>query len=282
MNEGHQNPVEVPERDSVPELRLMALLHNLVLKHGRMEASEVLGVNYKTLAACMETGRLSGRMADALERLLMAGEAPAAIRDRERMHALEHRVNALESELLGGLKENRQAIGAGMRRLSDEWARATAGIERRLDRWEAQWGGWTGDEIGGAIDEAAAGPPPPSLTDPSKKGVVYADALPGEAAVYGPAMPAIREWRRLRRDHPDGGRGLEWISVEARLLELEILMLGELGLTLPPETEPVRGFRRTDQVAWRRRALDGALRERAKQGRIRLALRALTLGLWRK
>ena len=51
----------------------------------------------------------------------------------------------------------------------------------------------------------------------------------------------IEEWRRLWKTHSAGGRGLAWLEVEERVRELEVAMLEEHGLTLPPETMPLTG-----------------------------------------
>ena len=63
-----------PER--VRRLRLHEFLRELVREEGRMEAAELLGVNYKTLVRAVDSGRLSSRMSDALERLLLSGGSP--------------------------------------------------------------------------------------------------------------------------------------------------------------------------------------------------------------
>ena len=51
-------------------MRLKALLRELVDEEGRMEAAEMLGVAYRTLVRAEETGQITGRMRDALHRLL--------------------------------------------------------------------------------------------------------------------------------------------------------------------------------------------------------------------
>ena len=49
--------------------RLMALLHDLVRKHGgRRGAAGVLGIDRRTVAACMDGRGMSWRMREALER----------------------------------------------------------------------------------------------------------------------------------------------------------------------------------------------------------------------
>ena len=64
-----------------------------------------------------------------------------------------------------------------------------------------------------------------------------------------------------------------------RLLTVELALLEEHGLTLPPETYPLRGFARDWQTGWRRPALYDTRRARARWELLR---RVLTLWLWRK
>ena len=84
-------------------------------------------------------------------------------------------------------------------------------------------------------------------------------AEPGgdDEEVYGAAWPAVDEWRRLRAGHTGSGRTLSWLETEENVLTLELALLEDFGLTLPPEREPLRGFGRKGQINWRRR---GALR----------------------
>ena len=61
-----------------------------------------------------------------------------------------------------------------------------------------------------------------------------------------------------------------------RRRELEIEMIEEFGLTMPPETEPLPKSRRDTHLGWRKEALDQARRERIRAQRLRLLRRALT------
>ena len=56
--------------------------------------------------------------------------------------------------------------------------------------------------------------------------------------------------------HPNEGTSLSWLAAEEKLLTLELAMLEEHGLTLPPETQPLKGFARRGQTSWRRTELD--------------------------
>ena len=72
------------------------------------------------------------------------------------------------------------------------------------------------------------------------------------------------------------------MSKRERILELEVAMLEEHGLTLPPETEPLRGLDRGAQLNWRLEALHDFRRRRARLEFLRRLRRVLSLGLWRK
>ena len=80
----------------VHELRLFALLLDLVGRHGRRGAAEVLGVSYHAVARPSSSGRLTGRVSAALARHLLEGGGAAASRRAERFADLERRVEALE------------------------------------------------------------------------------------------------------------------------------------------------------------------------------------------
>ena len=83
--------------------------------------------------------------------------------------------------------------------------------------------------------------------------------------VFGEAWPLVKEWRELKDSHPNEGRGLAWLKDEERLLVVELALLEEHGLTLPPEQRPLRGFARRGQVSWRRTALNDAQKARARR-----------------
>ena len=66
------------------------------------------------------------------------------------------------------------------------------------------------------------------------------------------------------------------------MLTLELAMLEDHGLTLPPETQPLRGFGRKGQTNWRRTALLDTRRVLARRKVLRWVRRILTLGIWWK
>ena len=100
--------------------------------------------------------------------------------------------------------------------------------------------------------------------------------------VFGDAWALIQEWRGLKETHPSRGRGLDWLRIQERFLTVELALLEEHGLTLPPETYPLRGLDRGAQVNWRQKALVDTGRARKKREILLWPLRVLNLGTWRK
>ena len=190
MNEQDFYPESSRSLDSLRHMRLMALLRDMIDDGGKVKAA-ALGVNYRTLVRHEETGRLTDRMADALERHLLLGGGSAAAQQRDRVDALVERVSALERELRGGL----EAVVGKVKALREEHARSMRHVERRLVRLEA------------GRSESETPSPTGAETEPTKRRyvrprtypqLVTPEAEPDEDLVYGDAAPVIVEWRRVR------------------------------------------------------------------------------------
>ena len=221
-------------------VRMKALLRELVEQEGRMEVAEMLGVNYRTLVRTEKTGQFTGRMRDALHRLLGPRQAPEVSRLAGRVTALDWRVKRLETRL-------------------SEAAETGTGTD-------------TSPTVEGLQSSRKAAP---RRQDPE---LVTEEPAADDAEVYGPAWPLVEEWRRLRLGHPNRGRTLSWLTTEERLLTLELSMMEQHGLTLPPEIQPLRGFGRRGQLAWRWEALRDTRKALVRRKMLR---RLFTLGLWR-
>ena len=57
---------------------------------------------------------------------------------------------------------------------------------------------------------------------------------PDDEDVFGPTWPLIVEWRVPKDSHPNKGKGLSWLVPQVRLMEVEVALLEEFGLTLLP------------------------------------------------
>ena len=272
--------------EDLRQVRLRALLRDLVREEGRAEAAGLLGVNYKTVVRALESEDLTNRMSDALERLLLTGGVPALKRQGERIDGLErevqglaNRLEALEKEMRNGFEEIRTAVENEVEALREIRVQATPSMELPTDRVEA---GQSKQRGGSATLTEAALPRARAGRKRDEPLVLSEELEPDDAEFYGPVWPLISEWRELRAVHPNHGGGLSWLVEEERLMEVEVMLLEDHGFTLPPETEELRGFARSGQLNWRKRALDDTRRARIRGERLRRVRRILTLGLWRK
>ena len=264
-------PDESRSLENLRHMRLMALLRDMVDTEGGEKAAKALGVSYRTVSRTIETDRLTERMSAVLERHLLLGGGSAAAQQRERVEALEERVAGLEEELRGRLK----AVEGGSEALREEQEKALRQLERQLARVEAGRGAQ--DSAEGTRD---------ALEKPTVKPAwrPYRDLVtlePGEEQVYGEATPVIVEWRRVRVEYLDAGDGLSRAIAEERMRELEIELIGERELTLPPRTYPWDDSDRRDEVWRRTQALERARVERSRAQIRRWIRRVLTLRLWR-
>ena len=266
--------------ENMHHMRLMALLRELVREKGYKGAARVLEIDPQTVTESAKTGRLSRRVRDSLERALQEGVGSAAARQRERNEALEKRVEALE--------KGHEELGKDLR--------------RRVASVEGQVASLSGDgPQGTGAGQAGAGPSPrgPAESEagasgrdrkpPTKPSMrrEYPDLVTREAAgddeeIFGDAYPLVVEWRELKDAHPDEGKGLEWLVSRERLLTVELALLEEHGMTLPPERQPLRGLDRSGQTSWRRTALYDTRRARKKAEIISKVRGAITLARWRK
>ena len=268
-----------PSLESLRELRLRALLNDLVKDLGPVKAAEELGIDRKTLWRSEGAGQMSQRLVEALERMLLQRAVAAMEEDRETVRALEERVGELEVQLAAALVSAADGGGNGgdgdgavADALRKEFAQEIQRLERRLDT------------RGAAAPDAGSGGAGTGRAGSQRR---YPDLVTREAGdddeqVYGGAWELISEWRTLWVGHSPLGKGLAWVLKRERILELEVAMLEEHGLTLTPETAPLRGLDRNEQLNWRVRELAKVRQRLARLVRLRWARRVLTLGLWRR
>ena len=264
--------------ENMHHMRLMTLLQELVRDKGYKGAARVLELDQRTVAECARTGQLSRRVRHALERALQEGVGSAAARQRERNDGLEKRVEALQKE--------HETLAKDHDILGKELRRRMAAVEGRVEALRSS------DARGTGAGHAGAGPSPSEscATDtggkPSSRPTArreYPDLVTREHAeddeeVFGDAWGLIVEWRELKDAHPNEGKGLDWLAAEERLRAVELALLEDHGMTLPPEKRPLRGFDRDGQITWRRTALFDTRRAIKR----RELLNRLSLGLlWR-
>ena len=255
---------------------LLDLLDALVNDRGKVAAAEALGVNYRTMVTCHESRHVSRRMRKALaefrdkhgdggdEQDDDAGDIVASVT------ALEERVAAME-EAYGALVETVEAQARQLTELERNAGGSEDGAgEEQRDLQKPNAADYDDDGQGKQWR------PPRRDHGLPDAGVVTLEEQPDERHAFGPAAPLVAEWRGLRSVGEASGGRVERAKAAVRRWELEVAMLGDYGLTLPPETEPLDASRREDHLRWRKEALAAAL---AKARRLRWLRRALTLGL---
>ena len=259
-------------------LRLMSLLQELERDNGRKKAAEMLGVDRRTLDASLDEGVLTRRIRGALEKALQSGVGSAAAEQRDRNDRLDDRLEDLEGdfeELGKEVRANNRASEDRDRAVREEVAQGFRKVEKTLAGLETGRGG---QEDGANANGAGPQPRKRSSLRREYPDLVTLEPAEDDEDVFGEVWPLIVEWRELKATHPDEGKSLSWLRSEERFLALELTLLEEHGLTLPPATFPLRGFDRNGQVNWRKTALSDTRRALRK----RELLHSLTFGvLWK-
>ena len=270
--------------------RLHRFLCEMVKREGRMEAAVLLGVNYRTLVKAEESGEMTGRMSDALERLLLTWDGGVehehgdgdGTDEREpdgdlarRVEALEAGLEELAQELRSGLDALRAAVGGAAKGDPAVRAGKPATQPERGEKGTPAQSPPTAPPVAGL---GASRPARLRRVDPE---MVTREPAEDDPEVYGAAWPLVAEWRELKDRHPARGRSLSWLTGYERLLTLELAMLEEHELTLPPQKQPVRdSLSRRDHTRWRWKALDRTQVAIRKRKLLRWLRRLLTLGAW--
>ena len=264
--------------------RLVAVLRDVAGRMGKVKAAEALGVSYRTLARAVESGRLTGRMADALERHLSEVNASATAPVRQEQADDPERAPQLEAEV-AKLRTRVDTMQAVVGALQEDQARTLRQWEGRLARVEAHQlpakgsGGASTPRVKGASEEV---PARTQVKRPIRayRQLVTVEPEEGEELIYGEAMLAIIEWRAARMTLEWASRRLDKLDAQRSLLELEVGLVEDHELTLPPAVYPWDRADRRDEV-WRRKQSLHELRvERRRAVLWRWVRLALTLGLW--
>ena len=241
---------------------LLVFLWQLVDEHGKVGAAALLRLNFRTLDSALKTERVSPHVRVAAQRYLgeptdpdaESQSQPAAQRE-QRMLALEQRVDDLSRQV--------EALRAVIGELQERFAEGTDSgpIPKHPN----------------LLNPLTAEPAPPLAR-------VYPTVVPGEA-LPAEAWPdvvqgVVDEWREAQADRATAKHTLAWLRASRRLIELELQLIDDHQLTLPPADYPWSNARRRRELRTRQAALN--------QIRLRLfwtkplhwLMRALTLGLW--
>jgi hypothetical protein len=282
----HLSTVEGRSPEHQRHERLVALLREMVRTESRARVADALGVSYRTLVRAVDSGRLTARMVDALERHLLEVKGSAAAPVRRKQADDPAQRAGLEGEV-AKLRTRVDTMQAVVGALQEDQARTLRRWERRLARVEAREASVNGS--GGASTPSVKGTPEQAPERPQVKApnrayrqLVTIEPEEGEELIYGGAMPAIVEWREGRKALDWASRRLDRLDARRRLLEVELRVVADHELTLPPAVYPWDHADRRDEV-WRRKQWLVDLRvERNRAVLRRWVRRVLTLGLWWK
>ena len=266
--------------------RLGGLLQDLLRTHGRRRTAELLGLSERTLqrAEQVEAGeQLSEQFLRALEdyegKLPGSGTPPTSgLETAAELADLRRRVHRVERVLpedIGDLPGAVDRLAASVEQLQQQ----VAALQQSTESAE---GGEVGRQAAsvGASAHASTGGDTARLPLRPYPQLDTAESEPGEQLVYRDATAAITEWRRVKRSRVAASTTLDVLKADERLLELELVLVGEHGLTLPPAERPWDGLRRQSELRVLRQALGRKRRQRRWAQLRHWVWRLLTLGLW--
>jgi len=253
------------------EGQLWALLQDLVEREGRDAAAARLGLSERTIRRTLSDRHLSRKMTEAL----------LYERDRRRAEQPEQPAEpdgqdppATQEETRGGTVEQLEGRLATLEREFKEWTEFTDAdlgkAEEDIRTLERRLGFRQGAD--GKLVGKAASPP---RTHPE---LVTVEPWPDDGEVYGEALPVVAEWRRALRALDEPPHTLAWLKATERLLMLEIQLLDDRWLTLPPDEHPWDIVRRDNELQLRQHRLRELRRQRVWTEPLHWAARLVTLG----
>ena len=267
--------------------QLVAVLREVAQRMGKVKAAEALGVSYRTLARAVESGRLTGRMADALERHLsevkVSEKAPVG---QKPVDGPDQHVEHLEAEV-GKLRTRVDTMQAVVGALQEDQARTLGRLERRLARVEARRVSASGLGAASRPSVKGASEGEPERTQAKRPSSAYRQLVTvepeeGEELIYGEAMPSVTAWREARKTLEEARRRLDKLDARRWMVEVEVRLVEDHELTLPPAVYPWDRADRRDEVWRRKQSLVDLRAERRRAVLWRWVRLVLTLGLWWK
>ena len=258
---------------------LLDLLDALVNDRGPTGAAEALGVNYRTVSRCQQSRRVTRRMRQVLQEFRdsqgVGGDGPSVAGG----DGVEDGAGESQHDLVAALERENRELRETVEAQAEELEALRRRVAEQEERNQPQGGA---DAVDGGQGHPGDWRPPLRRPGMPDAGVVTLEEQPGEEHAFGPAAALVAEWRRVRSVGLVLGSRVDRAVARVRRWELEVEMLRDFQLTLPPETYPLDDARRADNVRWRREALAEARWELGRAKRLRLLRRVLTLGLWRK
>ena len=252
---------EAQATGSAGEEKLRGFLQDLVEQEGRAAVAARLGVSERTVRRALASPQLSPFMTECLQRewdqATVAQEQeivqePASLPEQLRM--LERRLAELE-EIADAQLDELWEVGHDLRQIRDAYApEPVLGTEGRL---------------------AADGKQRRTIP-----GLVTVEPLPDDGDVFGEALPVVAEWRRTLRALDEPPDTLAWIGMTERLLRLEIQLIDDRQLTLPPADGVWDDVRRDNELQLRQHRLQQLRIQRLWTEPLHWTARLVTLGRW--
>lgn len=231
-----------------------------------------LGLSERTIRRTLAERHLSRRMTDALlrERNQRRAQQGAQAEEHEQseegvqvgagaVEPLETRVATLETEL----KEWTEFVDGDLGQMEEQ----LRSLRQRLGLKP----GWSGDDA-----EETARPIP---LRPQRE-LVTLEPAPDDPQVYGAALPVVAAWRRALRALDEAPHRLGRLNAQERQLRLEVQLIDDRRLTLPPADTPWDNVRRETELRLRLRSLDRVRRQRLWAFPLHYVGRILSLGMW--
>ena len=240
---------------------LMEQLQQLARERGKVEAAELLEINYRTLNTTLESGLLSKRVREAATRYFRKSADAEVDADTEDSPGIDNepRMVRLEGQMDEFLKE----LTALQQAVVELQSRPVVEPEPRRPRERQR-----------RRDTAPTLAPPRVHTT-----VVPAEEQPGEEWPKD-VRQLVDQWRETKVDRTTARHTLGWLRAELRVLELELQLADDHQLTLPPADEPWSETRRRRELRYREAALHTAQVRIFWTTPLHCLMRALTLGLW--
>ena len=253
------------------EGQLWALLQDLVEREGRDAAAARLGLSERTIRRTLADRHLSRKMTEALlyERDRRRAEQPEQPAEPDGQEPPTPREGTAD-----GTVEELERRLATLEREFKEWTEFTDAdlgkAEENIMTLERRLGFRRGTD-GKLVGEAASRP----RTHPE---LVTVEPWPDDGEVYGEALPVVAEWRRALRALDEPPHTLAWLKATERLLMLEVQLVDDRLLTLPPGAEPWDDVRRDTELHLREHRLRELRRQRLWTEPLHWAARLVTLG----
>ena len=241
---------------------LLDFLDALCEEHGQTKTAKRLGVDRKTLYRARQNGALTPRLRDALERERASSRQEQAGGDQLelRVASLEGRLQEVERQLAGASVTAREEVAVLREQVKAiSLSRATGA------------GAGSGSTAGSACRSYV-----PHRIHPE---VVTNEPQPDDEQVFGDSFGLVAEWREQRVVFLAHWPLIEGVQAELRMVEIEVELIEQHGLTLPPDKLPWTPWQREQELS-RRGVRLRSTRSALRRARLRrFVIRLLTLGL---